>query len=153
MDIDSAVKKLVGMSELKVKDAKARRLFIVSDGTKTFRQLFDLCKFDEAEGVALAQLLLAKGYLSAGNSSAMSASAPASGDGLVFTEEYIEVLIAEMATYVGPISAILVKRMVSLGQTVSPAELEKVFVSLADKIEDIGKRAEFLITIRADFEQ
>ncbi|MGL1933206.1 MAG: hypothetical protein OCC45_15835 [Desulfotalea sp.] len=154
MNIDSAVRKLVGISEMKIKDSKVRRLFIVANGSKTFRELFDLCGFDEKEGISLAQMLLDEGCLaSSGNSYAVSPTALASRDGFVFTVELIEVLIAEMATYVGPIAALLVQGMASLNQVVSPTDLDQILVSLADKIEDSEKRAEFLTTIRADFEQ
>ncbi|MGL1931683.1 MAG: hypothetical protein OCC45_07965 [Desulfotalea sp.] len=154
MDIDSAVRKLVGISELKIKDAKLRRLFIVANGDKTFRQLFDLCRFDEAEGTSLAQELLDGGYLASMGSSSTVASSTASADGkgIVFTAEDIEVLVAEMATYVGPIAKTLVQQLVSPNQVVSSTDLEKIFDSLGNTIEDAEKRVEFLATIRADFE-
>jgi len=156
MDLDVAVKKLVDLSAVKIKDLKTRRMFLLVDGERTLREIFEFCKFDLAQGCEMATSLLESSYISLGGSSpappgTSKLAVPQTVEGFTFMEEDIDLLISELGKYIGPISSLLVQKTVKPGQVFSSPDKGKLFDSYASKIEDPVKRKQFLSDIHADF--
>ncbi len=158
MELDSAIEKLVKISELEIKDLKIRRIFVFADGKRTLKKIFSLSGFDDEQGIACAQQLFdvgAIGYTGGGAApvgDAPTASVSSSANAeYVFSEQEIEVLVAVMGEYVGPVASMLVNKTVKSGQGVSMQELDGILSGFANSIEDNEKREEFLATVRSDF--
>ncbi len=162
MELDAAIKKVVKLSDLEIKDLKTRRIFVFADGKRTLRELFDLCGFNAEEGGAYAQELFDAGaiaYLDGASPVAVTQSAGSvstqgagSAGDFIFTEDEIEVLVIQMGKYVGPVATMLVRNTISPNQSATHQELKSIIHSLADNIDDFDKKQEFLNTVESDFQ-
>lgn len=150
MDVYSVVEKTVDLSALNLKDPKARRLFILVNGDRTLKELYELCKFDKNSGDEVLQALLDGKYVNViGHQVASTVKPVATAGSFTVTAGFIEKLTNEMTDYVGPIASILVENAVSPGQNFTNEELDTVLTTLSDSLETSDEKEQFLIKMRS----
>ncbi|MCP4342860.1 MAG: hypothetical protein GY799_29255 [Desulfobulbaceae bacterium] len=152
MQSKSVPRKQVAISEISVKESKARQLFILADGKRSLGQIYQLCKLDENLGYELAKVLLDAGYISMDGS---GIPAPAKDSKLDqqsgFTADFIERLTNELANYVGPVAGMLVKRITLPEQGLAKEDIGRILSSLSEEIEGDKDKQQFLKNMKVAF--
>jgi hypothetical protein len=140
MQIDSVPSKNISIAALPVKDAKLRRFFILADGKRSWREIYNICKVDEELGASLAEELVDGGYLTQGE----GGSAP-----LVATGDFVRTLSSELANYIGPVAGILVKQLELPEELISKGEIDKILSVVAMEIDNKEEKKQFLANMAA----
>jgi hypothetical protein len=150
MQENTILSKRIKLSELVSRDPKTRRLFILTNGERTLADLNKLCGFNAAEGASIAIALIKDGAISTSNSIQTSKNVQADSR----AQEPVPGTIAdkvtdELAVYLGPIAAVLVSRSIRSDEEVSRTELETIFLTLVQQIEEEEDQVKCLHNLRA----
>lgn len=150
MQLSTVLEKCVDISKLSIKDAKARRIFILADGRRTLDQIFNLCMIDEAEGIALTEILLDGGFLKNTSGEKVSAAktfqvSPAREP---LDESFIADITSELAKYVGPVASIVMSDVMEQSQGPGANNRRLLVERAAKQIDNRDDRENFLANLK-----
>lgn len=156
MELSLVLKKQVELSALPISDTKYRRLFILADGKRTLGELFKLCGFNATQGGAVAEVLLAEGFITSVEAEQppvpLQPVRPAPGvqaqESITITADIAQKLETAIAQHLGPIAAILVKQNAPIGTVVTNQQLDTILGDIARHIEEKSTREQFLNKVR-----
>lgn len=147
MNISAIPQKCVSLSKLPIKDVKTRRLFILSDGKRSLKEIYSLSAVTEEKGLELIQQLVGSKYLSI-EAEVPQKSKTASQRGNIESTVFVKLVTQELAKYVGPFASVLMDSLDVSGEQLSPESQKRVIDIVSKEIEGQKEKSSFLMSLK-----